>query len=169
MARAAERLTHFEGKGNAIMVDVGGKEETERTATAEGFIRVSRAVFQAIQGGSVEKGDVLNVARTAGIMAAKQTSALIPLCHPLIIHSCNVEFELMDGSDDERPAVRTVATVRTHGRTGAEMEALTAVSVALLTVYDMCKALDRAMEITDVRLLHKSGGARGEFTRAKGA
>lgn len=154
-----EGLTHFDGQGNAIMVDVSDKQHTERTAVAQGKIRVNEAVFRAIQQGTVQKGDVLGVARVAGIMAAKSTSSLIPMCHPLLLTKCSVDFMLLE---DER-AVQAEALVRVNGQTGVEMEALTAVNIALLTIYDMCKALDKSMTITDVHLVRKSGGKSGDF------
>ena len=152
-------MNHFDQEGNAIMVDVGGKEPTVRTATAEGLIRVSRTVLEAITGRTAAKGDVLGVARVAGIMAAKRTWELIPLCHPLTLSHAAVDFEILE----EQCAVRAECTVRLTGRTGVEMEALTGVSVALLTVYDMCKAMDKGMEITGVRLLYKEGGKSGVY------
>ena len=152
-------MNHFDQEGNAIMVDVGGKEPTVRTATAEGLIRVSRTVLEAITGRTAAKGDVLGVARVAGIMAVKRTWELIPLCHPLTLSYAAVDFEILE----EQCAVRAECTVRLTGRTGVEMEALTGVSVALLTVYDMCKAMDKGMEITGVRLLYKEGGKSGVY------
>jgi cyclic pyranopterin phosphate synthase len=152
-------FTHFDDKGNAIMVDVSAKEATERLAVAGGTISVSGETLSAIRGGKVKKGDVLGVARIAGIMAAKQTASLIPLCHSLAFDSCAVDFIL--GEDK----IEAVCTVKLSGKTGAEMEALAGVSVALLTIYDMCKALDRAMVIGDIRLLEKSGGRSGHFRR----
>ena len=155
-------LTHFDEGGAAIMVDVSGKEKTHREAIASGRIYVSDAVYAAIEGGTAAKGDVLGVARIAGIMAAKRTSDTIPLCHPLPISKCTVDFTL---TRDPQPSVIAAATVRVTGETGVEMEALHAVSVALLTVYDMCKAIDKRMEITDIRLERKSGGKSGTFIR----
>jgi cyclic pyranopterin phosphate synthase len=152
-------FTHFDERGNAIMVDVSAKEVTERLAIARGSITVSGETLSAIRGGKVKKGDVLGVARIAGIMAAKRTSSLIPLCHPLSFDSCALDFTL--GEDK----IEAVCTVRLSGKTGAEMEALTGVSAALLTIYDMCKALDRAMVIGDIRLWEKSGGKSGHFRR----
>lgn len=154
-------LTHFDEQGQAIMVDVSGKAETHRTAVASGKIRVSPPVFAAIQEGTAAKGDVLGVARIAGIMAAKNTSSVIPLCHPLPLAKCTVDFEMLE----EDCAVKAIATVKVTGLTGVEMEALHAVSVALLTIYDMCKAIDKRMEITDIHLDRKSGGKSGEFIR----
>lgn len=152
-------LTHFEENGRAVMVDVTDKKETVRQAQAAGTILVNRRVFEAIRNGTVGKGDVLGVAQTAGIMGAKKTFELIPMCHILPITGCRVSFEL----DEERCAVNCTCTVKVTGRTGVEMEALTGVSTALLTIYDMCKALDKSMEIRDIYLLHKTGGKSGEF------
>ena len=152
-------LTHFDKDGKAHMVDVGGKAETERLAVAKGRIRVSREVFEKIQAGSMAKGDVLGIARTAGIMAAKRTWELIPLCHLLALTKCSVEFALYPESCE----VEAICTVKTVGKTGVEMEALTGVQITLLTIYDMCKALDRSMVMTDIRLCEKSGGKSGEY------
>jgi cyclic pyranopterin phosphate synthase len=152
------RLTHLDEQGRATMVDVGGKGETQREAVAKGAVVMKPETLALIRGGQVEKGDVLATARLAGIMAAKQTSQLIPLCHPLQLSFVGVELEL----DEANHAVLITATARTVGRTGVEMEALTAVSVAALTIYDMCKAVDRAMRIQDVRLVQKRGGKSGE-------
>lgn len=151
-------LTHFDAAGRAAMVDVSGKDETSRTATARGRIVMQKATLALIREGRAGKGDVLGVARIAGIMAAKKTSELIPLCHPLMISKVAVDLE-PEGED----AVAIEATVTLNGRTGVEMEALTAVTVAALTVYDMVKAVDRSMRIEDVRLVHKAGGKSGEF------
>ena len=150
-------FTHFDEQGRAIMVDVGSKPETARRAVAEGFIRMNKTTLEQIAGGTAKKGDVLGVARVAAIQAAKRTSDLIPLCHPLALTALSVEFD----PDAESSSVRCVATVETTGKTGVEMEALTAVSVALLTIYDMCKAVDRGMVIDGVRLLRKEGGKSG--------
>lgn len=144
-----------------MMVDVSEKNITARTAVASGQIHVSRDVFDAIVHGTAAKGDVLGVARVAGIMAAKQTSSLIPMCHPLMISKCQVDFEL----DEENLAVKAICMVKVSGKTGVEMEALTGVSVTLLTIYDMCKALDKRMEIGEIHLDSKSGGKSGEFVR----
>lgn len=152
-------LTHFDKDGKAHMVDVGGKAETERLAVAKGRIRVSREVFEKIQAGSMAKGDVLGIARTAGIMAAKRTWELIPLCHLLALTKCSVEFALYPESCE----VEAICTVKTVGKTGVEMEALTGVQITLLTIYDMCKALGRSMVMTDIRLWEKSGGKSGEY------
>jgi cyclic pyranopterin phosphate synthase len=152
-------FTHFDGQGNAVMVDVSAKAETQRVAVAKGSILVSPATIALIKGGGVKKGDVLGVARLAGIMGAKRTPDLIPLCHPLALSSVEVDLTI----DDERNAVDIQATCKLTGRTGVEMEALTAVSIAALTVYDMCKAVDKGMRIGDIRLVHKSGGKSGTY------
>lgn len=154
-------LNHFDQKGNAIMVDVSSKEPTLRTAVARGKIRVSPPVLDVIAGGTAAKGDVLGVARVAGIMAAKRTSELIPLCHPLMLSHVSVDFTLLEAEC----AVQAECTVRLTGKTGVEMEALTGTSVALLTIYDMCKAMDRTMELSDIHLVHKEGGKSGSFDR----
>ncbi len=151
------KLTHLDDSGTARMVDVGGKAVTERTAVAEGHIRLSAEALAAIVAGHSKKGDVLAVARIAGIMAAKRTSDLIPLCHPLPLSSVAVDLVPAEGR------IIATATARTTGQTGVEMEALTAVSVALLTVYDMAKALDRAMVVEGIRLLEKRGGKSGDW------
>lgn len=156
------KLTHFDEQGRAIMVDVSEKNETARVAVASGKIKVNKAVFSAIKNGTAAKGDVLGVARIAGIMAVKRTSEVIPLCHPLPITKCGIEFELLP----DELAVKAVATVKVTGKTGVEMEALHGVSVALLTIYDMCKALDKGMEIEYIHLDSKSGGKSGDFVRA---
>jgi len=152
-------LNHFDSKGNAIMVDVSGKEPTERLAIAKGRIFVNDAVMEAVRGGTAAKGDVLGVARVAGIMATKRTSDLIPMCHPLMLSKCAVDFELFP----EENAIEATCTVKVSGKTGVEMEALTGTSVALLTIYDMCKAIDKTMTITDVHLVRKEGGKSGLF------
>ena len=151
-------LTHLDASGAAQMVDVSAKPDTVREAVAEGVITMAPPVIAAIRAGDVKKGDVLGTARIAGIMAAKQTSNLIPLCHPLPIASVSVDFDYVEAG------VRVETRVRTNGKTGVEMEALTAASVALLTIYDMAKALDKAMVIGPVRLLAKSGGKSGDWT-----
>lgn len=153
------KLTHADVEGRSRMVDVGDKLVTSRTAIASGFVRMSPATVEAIREHRTPKGDPLEVARLAGVMAAKRTSELIPLCHPLPLHHADVQIEL--GSD----GVKIIATARTEGKTGVEMEALTAVSVAALTVYDMCKAIDKAMVVTDVRLEAKTGGRSGDYRR----
>ncbi len=152
-------FTHFDEKGKARMVDVSAKAETDRVATAKGSVLMAPETLRRIMEGDVGKGDVLGVARLAGIMAAKRTADLVPLCHPLPLTSVSVDLDC----DAERNAVDITATCRTTGRTGVEMEALTAVSVAALTVYDMCKAVDRGMRFTDIRLTYKTGGKSGTF------
>lgn len=156
-----ERLNHFDEKGNAVMVDVTDKSITERIAIASGKIHVNEKVMRAIVEGTVEKGDVLGVARVAGILGVKQTPHLIPMCHPLFITKCSIDFEL----NEEELWVKAVCTAKLSGKTGVEMEALTGVSVALLTIYDMCKAIDKRMEIGEIHLDSKSGGKSGEFVR----
>ncbi|WP_395059351.1 cyclic pyranopterin monophosphate synthase MoaC [Polaromonas sp.] len=155
-------LTHFDGQGQAHMVDVAAKPDTRRTAVAQGRIVMNAATLAIILEGTAKKGDVLGIARIAGIMAAKKTSELIPLCHPLALTHVAIEFT----SDAPSASIRCLATVETVGPTGVEMEALTSVQVALLTIYDMCKAVDRAMVITDVKLLEKHGGKSGSFVAA---
>lgn len=152
-------LTHFDAEGKAHMVNVGDKPVTDRVAVAQGTITMAVDTLARIREGGFGKGDVLGVARLAGIMGAKQTASLIPLCHPLGLDHVAVDLE----PDDKLPGVRITATCRVTGRTGIEMEAMTAVSVAALTIYDMCKAVDRAMVIGSVRLTHKSGGKSGIF------
>ena len=154
-------LTHFDAAGNAVMVDVSAKPVTAREATAHGIITMNAEAFAAVQSGTVKKGDVLGVARIAGIMATKRTSELIPLCHPLPLTKVSVDFRLLP----QRQAVEALCTVKTAGVTGVEMEALTGVSTALLTIYDMCKAVQKDMEITNIRLLEKSGGKSGDYKR----
>jgi cyclic pyranopterin phosphate synthase len=153
-------LTHFDNQGQAHMVDVAGKAATHRIAVAQGRIVMNSATLSIILEGSAKKGDVLGIARIAGIMAAKKTSDLIPLCHPLALTRVAIEFQPQQSDS----SITCRATVETVGPTGVEMEALTAVQVALLTIYDMCKAADRAMTITDVKLLEKHGGKSGSFT-----
>jgi cyclic pyranopterin phosphate synthase len=152
-------LTHIDDEGHARMVDVGDKPVTTRTAVASGFVRMAAATVQAIRDHRTPKGDPLEVARLAGIMAAKRTAELIPLCHPLPLTHADVQLEVRDDG------IRITATARTDGKTGVEMEALTAASVAALTLYDMCKAMDKAMEITDLRLESKTGGRSGNYER----
>jgi len=152
-------LTHFDREGRAVMVDVSGKEETARVAVAGGSIIMRKATLDLITTGGVKKGDVLSVARLAGIMAAKRTADLIPLCHPIGLNAVTVDLTC----DPVRNAVDITATCKVAGRTGVEMEALTAVAVAALTVYDMCKAIDRGMTIVDIRLIKKSGGKSGVY------
>lgn len=154
------QLTHLDDQGRARMVDVGAKDETEREAVAGGRVRMRAETLALLRSGNLPKGDVLGTARVAGIMAAKRTSELIPLCHPLLLTNVAVDFAY----DEETPAVILTATVRCRGRTGVEMEALTAVSVAALTIYDMAKAVERGMVIEDIRLLEKRGGKSGEWT-----
>ena len=160
-------LTHLDEKGAARMVDVGAKSDTARVAVAEGFISMNPETLAMIVEGDAPKGDVLAVARVAGIMAGKRTSELIPLCHPLNITKAAVELEpvVAGEREDGRVGIHVLSTLSVNGKTGIEMEALTAVSVACLTVYDMCKAVDRGMEISEVRLLHKSGGKSGIWER----
>ena len=159
MIQPESPLTHFDAQGHAHMVDVAAKAETHRIARASGIIRMLPATLALIESGSAKKGDVLGVARIAAIQAAKRTSELIPLCHPLPITRVAVTFEL----EPESSSVRCTAQVETVNRTGVEMEALTAVQVGLLTIYDMCKAVDRGMVMTDVRLLEKQGGKSGHW------
>jgi len=156
---ATGKLTHFDEEGRAVMVDVSAKAETERVATAQGSVLMQPETLALITSGGVTKGDVLSVAQLAGIMGAKRTPDLIPLCHPLALSSVEVDLAV----DAKRNAIDITATCKLTGRTGVEMEALTAVAVAALTVYDMCKAVDRGMRITEIRLTHKSGGKSGTF------
>jgi len=156
-------LTHFDAQGEAHMVDVGDKSETRRVARARGRIVMRPETFDLIRSGGAKKGDVLGVARIAAIQAAKRTADLIPLCHPIALTRVGAEFDL----DAVRSAVALTVTVETVGRTGVEMEALTAVSVGLLTIYDMCKAADRGMRIEDVRVVEKSGGRSGHYVAAE--
>lgn len=155
------KLSHFDAQGKASMVDVTEKAETEREAVARGSIFVTREIYDAIAAGTAEKGDVLGTARIAGIMAAKRTGELIPLCHPLMLTKVSVDFEL----DEQALRVDAVCTAKLRGRTGVEMEALTGASVALLTIYDMCKALGKTMEIGALHLERKSGGKSGDYRR----
>ena len=154
-------LTHFNAQGEAHMVDISEKESTRRVAEAEGRILMQAETLEQIREGTHRKGDVLGIARTAGIMATKRTAELIPLCHPLSLTHASVEFEL----EDQPPAVHCLARCETRGPTGVEMEALTAVQISLLTIYDMCKAVDRGMRIQEIGLLRKSGGRSGDWTR----
>lgn len=156
-------FTHFNQDGEAIMVDVSEKDITMRIAIAEGSIKVNQDVFRSIKEQTNKKGDVLAVARIAGIMAAKKTSDMIPLCHPLFITKVTIDFEL----DEDNYMIKAIATTKVNGKTGVEMEALHAVSVTLLTIYDMCKAIDKSMEISDIRLLHKEGGKSGVYDYEK--
>ena len=159
----SNKLTHFDENGQAIMVDVSNKKATDRVAIASGKIIVNKAVYEAVENGTAAKGDVLNVARIAGIMAAKRTDEMIPLCHSLPINSCKIDFQMLP----EESAIKAVSTVKVTGLTGVEMEALHSVSIALLTIYDMCKALDKSMEIRDIHLDEKIGGKSGTFQRDK--
>lgn len=152
-------FTHFDENGNAYMVDVSDKEITKRTAIAEGSIRVSPEIFKAIQGKKIKKGDVLTVSQVAGIMGAKRTSELIPMCHILNLTNAKVYFD----TDEENLIIKAYCMVKTDGKTGVEMEALTGVSVALLTIYDMCKAIDKKMCIENIHLVEKHGGKSGDF------
>ena len=154
-------FTHFDDQGNAVMVDVGGKVPTVRVANAAGSITMSRRAFEMVKGGTMSKGDVLGIARVAGIMAAKKVDSLIPLCHPLLISKVNIDFTYHD--DDN--SIEISSTVGMSGQTGVEMEALTAVSIAALTIYDMCKAVDKSMIISEIRLLKKTGGKSGTYVR----
>ena len=162
MSANSSPLTHFDAQGQAHMVDVGAKANTHRTAVATGRIRMQAATLALIESGTAKKGDVLGIARLAGIMGAKKTSDLIPLCHPIALTRVAVEFEVLTESSE----VVCTATAENVGQTGVEMEALTAVQVALLTIYDMCKAADRGMVITDVKLLEKHGGKSGHWVAA---
>ncbi len=155
----SSNLTHFDQTGQAHMVDVGGKSVTQRKATASGYIEMQPETLALIEQGDHKKGDVLGIARVAGIMATKRTADLIPLCHPLALTHASIKFEI----DSKLNRVVCELTCQTNGQTGIEMEALTGVQIALLTIYDMCKAVDRGMVIGDVRLLHKSGGKSGEW------
>lgn len=152
-------FTHFDDEGNAVMVDVSNKEETSREAIAKGKIILSEECYLKVKNGNMSKGDVLNVARIAGIMGAKKTSELIPLCHILLLTKVSIEFIL----DDETHSIEAKCIVKTTGKTGVEMEALTGVNIALLTIYDMCKAIDKEMIISDIHLCQKSGGKSGLF------
>ncbi|MDY3368139.1 cyclic pyranopterin monophosphate synthase MoaC [Zhenhengia yiwuensis] len=156
-----DRLTHFDASGNAVMVDVSEKAVTTRIAEARGSIKVNQAVYDAISNGTAKKGDVLGVARIAGIMGAKKTSDLIPMCHPLMISKCTVDFTM----HPETLSIEACCIVKVSGQTGVEMEALTGVNLALLTIYDMCKAMDKGMKITNVRLIEKQGGKSGHYKR----
>ena len=163
MVKIEPVLTHFDHLGNARMVDVGAKDETVRQACARGEISMSARAYDLVRSGSIKKGDVLGVARIAGIMAAKKVDQLIPLCHPLAITGIDILFTFLD----DKQAIEIEATVGITGKTGVEMEALTAVSVTALTIYDMCKAVDKEMVISDIYLLKKSGGKSGDFLRGQ--
>jgi len=154
-----DKLTHLDAEGQPRMVDITGKPETYRQATARGLVSMEAATFQLIKQGKMTKGEVLVVAQLAGIMAAKQTPGLIPLCHPIMIEDVQIEFNL----DEKNSTVEITATVTSTGKTGVEMEALTAAAVTALTIYDMCKAVDRGMKIEDIRLIKKSGGKSGDI------
>ncbi|MGB3224593.1 MAG: cyclic pyranopterin monophosphate synthase MoaC [Desulforhopalus sp.] len=154
-------FTHFDKQGNAVMVDVSEKQETVRVADAAGNIKMSAEAYELVKSGSMSKGDVLGIARVAGVMAAKKVDQLIPLAHPLMITKVIIDFKLRD----DNTSVDIFATVGINGKTGVEMEALTAVSIAALTIYDMCKAVDKSMVISDVRLLKKTGGKSGTYIR----
>lgn len=153
------KLTHFDNKGNAVMVDVSNKNETERIAITTGTVKASSETIELIKSGQIGKGDVLGVARVAGIMAMKNTSNLIPMCHPVMITGSSIDFEI----DSEKNEIRITATSKVVHKTGVEMEALTGVSIAALTIYDMCKAVDKRMVIGDIHLVKKLGGKSGEF------
>lgn len=153
------KLTHFDNKGNAVMVDVSNKNETERIAIATGTVKASSETIELIKSGQIGKGDVLGVARVAGIMAMKNTSNLIPMCHPVMITGSSIDFEF----DSEKSEIIITATSKVVHKTGVEMEALTGVSIAALTIYDMCKAIDKRMVIGDIHLVKKLGGKSGEF------
>lgn len=155
----SDKLTHFNEEGHAIMVDVTDKVATQREAVAKGKIVVSQEIIDRIKNNEIEKGDVLGIARIAGIMAVKKTSELIPLCHPLFISKCAIDFEI----NESESYIEASCTVKVDQKTGVEMEALTGVNIALLTIYDMCKAIDKKMELTDIRLCYKSGGKSGVF------
>ena len=157
------KLTHLDDRGQVKMVDVGGKPESERIATAAGRVLMKPTTLRLIRDGNIKKGDVLTVARIAGIMAAKRTAELIPLCHPIPISEIAVELTI----DKAESAVEIMATVKTRGKTGVEMEALTAVTAAALTIYDMAKAVDREMRLSDIRLLEKRGGLHGDYAAAE--
>lgn len=156
-----EKFTHFDQHGNAIMVDISEKKVTFREATASGKIKVSKEIIEAIKKGTSKKGDVLGVARVAGIMGVKKTFELIPMCHTILIQKCAIDFEVLE----EKLEIVAFCTLKTEGKTGVEMEALTGVSIALLTIYDMCKAIDKRMEIGEIRLEEKKGGKSGYFLR----
>jgi len=159
-------LTHFDTKGDAHMVNIGGKPLTARKAVAGGRIQMQQHTLDLIQNAQAAKGDVLGVARVAGIMAAKRTSDLIPLCHPIMLSRVAIEFEMVPATATTLPAVQCLAIAETTGGTGVEMEALTAVQITLLTIYDMCKAVDKGMVMTDVKLLEKHGGKSGTYLAA---
>lgn len=153
-------FTHFDENGNAVMVDVSDKAETDRVAVATGRIRMNQEAIQAVRNHKIKKGDVLTVAQVAGIMGTKKTSELIPMCHPLMLTNAKITFE----TDEKQGTITAMCTTKISGKTGVEMEALTGVSVALLTIYDMCKAIDKRMALEDIHLCQKNGGKSGEFT-----
>lgn len=155
-----KEFTHFDDDGNAVMVDVTEKPVTKRTALARGTISVNKEIIDAVQNHKVKKGDVLSVAQIAGIMGTKQTSSLIPMCHTLLLQKCSVYFQV----DEENCQIHAFCKVKTEGKTGVEMEALTGVSTALLTIYDMCKAIDKRMVIGNIHLVEKTGGKSGDFS-----
>ncbi|MGL1931246.1 MAG: cyclic pyranopterin monophosphate synthase MoaC [Desulfotalea sp.] len=161
MTETKSPLTHFDDSGNAHMVDVSAKDETTRVAYASGRITMNESAYTLVKAGNITKGDVLGIARIAGVMAAKKVDDLIPLAHPLLITKATIDFEFVD----DKNAVDIFATVGITGKTGVEMEALTAVSISALTIYDMCKAVDKSMEISNIRLLKKTGGKSGTFIR----
>ena len=156
-----DKLTHFDDDGKAVMVDITEKNVTERTAVAIGEIVMNRETFEAVKKGNIKKGDVLGVARIAAIMAAKQTQSLIPMCHNILLTNAKIEFSF----DDEKNRILIKATVKTTGKTGVEMEALTMVSIAGLTIYDMCKSMDKFMVIGEIRLVEKHGGKSGDWIK----
>ena len=158
------KFNHFDDQGNAIMVDVSGKAPTERVALAKGYIKAGSAVMDAVVNHTAAKGDVLGVARVAGIRATKRTSDLIPMCHPLNLNKASIDFE----TDPAAGTITALCTVKVSGKTGVEMEALTGVSVALLTIYDMCKAIDKTMALGGIHLVHKEGGKSGVFDNPNG-
>ncbi len=160
-SKGKQALTHFDLEGNAVMVDVGGKDVTKREAVAAGKITMNETAFALVKQGDIKKGDVLGISRVAGIIASKKVDELIPLAHPLMINKVSVEFEF----DEKNCAIIIEAKVGIDGKTGVEMEALTAVSISALTIYDMCKAVDKSMVISDIRLLKKSGGKSGLYVR----
>lgn len=154
-----KEFTHFDSNGNAVMVDISDKEVTSRTAIATGYISVGPQIMECTLSGNVSKGDVLGVARVAGIMGVKKTSELIPMCHPLPVRKCSIDYKF----DEEKNRIYVYCTVKTEGKTGVEMEALTGVQITLLTIYDMCKAIDKHMVMSDIHLIEKTGGKSGDF------
>ncbi len=162
---STDKLTHFNTEGRARMVDVSGKTETHREAVATGMVFMKAATLSRIQEGQIAKGDVLAVAQVAGVMGAKKTPDLIPMCHPLLITSVDIGFQTFQPEGDRPAAIKVTATAKTSGQTGVEMEAVTAVSVAALTIYDMCKAIDKGISFGQIGLISKSGGKSGTYTR----